>query len=188
MAKNECTHIYHNDRLQTIKFIAMKCKIIIGIILIPFIGITQKNRVDSYPIGKTIEVYGQNYKGYIFDNVSTSVYMSSGKRNRFVAYWWLDECTIDEIELHLNDYVNKNYNEEVSSNLANYIRQYFPFINKDGDLIIRITLSLLEGNNTEKSELVERIKKYYRSIFDGDGVSYFSVQLNYSEWKKKRTF
>ena len=150
------------------------------------IGCVANKKIAKYPQGTGIEVNQDGIIGYLFDNKMTIPWMSSQKELNFKSYWWVDKCVVTEIEMCLEDYLINNFDNTVSENRHRYIRQYFPFISKNGHQTINVTMTLITNSEESLEEMKERLSKNYSSVFDGEQDSYFSILLDFSAYMERK--
>ncbi|MBX2929415.1 MAG: hypothetical protein KF852_16410 [Saprospiraceae bacterium] len=129
--------------------------------------------------GKALEFKIDGINSFLFDSNLTRKYMQPIKSNKYKYYWRIDTCEIVTIEKEVKNYLIKHYNEVVVNKYPHYIRQYFPFINKKGEMIIIITLSFL--NEEEQIDVMERLSLFPRYVFDDNvNFNYLSLRFNYT--------
>lgn len=127
--------------------------------------------------GATLRVEIAGISGFLFDSTLTKKFMSPIKVNKYKSYWWIDSCEIIVIEKEIKNLLVNNYDKAIDDKYPHYIRQYFPFINKKGEMIIVITLSYLIED--EKDDVIKRLSLFPRYVFD-DAVNYLALKFNYS--------
>ncbi|MFT4662893.1 MAG: hypothetical protein ACI8XB_003186 [Patiriisocius sp.] len=153
----------------------------ISTILLPLFFIGWINPIVINHIGsqdESIEINIGNKKGFLFNSTITEKYFSAKKEFEYLNYWKATECTISELESDIDDYLSLKIKPEISKNNEKYIRQYFPFINEKGEMIVVITFSLL--SDLEYNRVIERIKKNFRGVYDSN-KNYFVLVHNYSD-------
>ncbi|MEL7424033.1 MAG: hypothetical protein AAFN81_13615 [Bacteroidota bacterium] len=161
----------------------MKNGTVLLFLVVVFMHSCHQIKIPSYPSGESIEVIGEEYRGYIFDKEMTTPWIMAQKELNYSSYWWLNECEIPLIENCLQEYVTTNLDDYVEQNLSKYLRQYFPFISKNGHQMVHITLSEIKEDDPNHEEIIENIGVRYRSVFDGREYAYYSILLDYSTYR-----
>lgn len=150
--------------------------------LIVFSKIYSQESIDDRlqaSTGKALEVKIEGINSFLFDSNLTRKYMQPIKSNKYKYYWRIDTCEIVTIEKEVKYHLRKHYNESVVNKYPHYIRQYFPFINKKGEMIVIITLSYL--NEEEQIDVMERLSLFPRYVFDDNvNFNYLSLKFNYT--------
>lgn len=147
------------------------CFLFSGIILLG-----QKKNLEDILVEKSKKIE-TSVTGYLFGPRVTNLYMSASKKNKYLNYWYLNDCTIEQIEVQIDAKISKEYSTFVQQNKQKYVRQYFPFINKRGEQVMVITLSILY----EFESMDEDIGKYYRKVFDDQNGEYLVFKYNYTK-------
>lgn len=128
---------------------------------------------DSSIIVKVKEV-----KGVLMSKEATNLSLKY-KKIKSLKYWRpsFDHLSLFEemVKKHLQ---SDEHTENQYLMYGDYFRQYFPYVNRKGELLLLVTFSILSEADflREKDHLLTR----YRIQFDGL-TSYFSIKYNFSE-------
>lgn len=155
----------------------MKLNIFVLFVIIAIFSCRSIPTESGFPVGKTTKISNEKYTGFLFDEKSTTIWMSAQSEVQFKQYWSLSEDSIFIIDNALVQYVEDNFEPNIAQQLPLYIRQYFPFINMQNEKVAVVTLSIVKENGPSRDYIIENLGKYYRSVFDSTNDTYFSVIL-----------
>jgi hypothetical protein len=129
---------------------------------------------NSIPEFKSVNISKTNDEIiYVFDGASTTKTIKLNKKNKFLNYYQLNECDYLEIDSFI---IDKMVSEKKVSKekIKHFVRQYFPYINKKGEIILRIALLKREENLPNQN-----YSNWPISCYDCEG-SFFIFYLNMS--------
>ena len=138
---------------------------IVNLIIVFLIHTSLKSQVIN-----SIFMEVEKNKIYIFNREYTNRVLRVKKECKFLNYWQINECDV-------NDIITKNSKCQPNDE-TECVYQLFPFIDKKGNKMCLITISLISKDEYKRK--IDIFSSQYRSVFDGNRETYFSFVADMS--------